>query len=135
MPTQSNGIEPVVVMVLGVNGEPLTSKTDIKLKIRRISDGRYFDWTDNTFKSAVFVVEMLTVLQEISSVYSPGEYFLNKTGHQNGFNVNSIVNPIYDDIYFIIADQDGGTDAANLPQVGELKSGMFAVDDRYPIVF
>jgi hypothetical protein len=135
---QSGKKEPIAVLILNQSGQELTGKTDIKIKIRRISDGFYLDWSDNTFKSAVSVVILLQVLQEISALYSPGEYQLNKPGHINGFDTLTITNPNSDDTYYVTGIQDGGVDASNVPMVGELKVGDYVddiVEDRLPVVW
>lgn len=135
---QSGQKEPIVVMVIDENGDELTGKTDIKIKVRRLSDGYYYDWSDDTFKAAGSVTTMLQSLQEISATFSPGEYQLNKAGHVNGFDTTTITNPTGDDTYYFTAQQDGGTDASNLPMIGELKVGDYVddiVEDRSPVIF
>lgn len=119
--------EPIVVLVVNSEGQPLTGKTNIKIKIRRNSDGFYFDWSNNTFKAEVSVASLLQALVEISPTASPGEYELNKPGHIHGFDTSTIVNPNAVDDYFITCVQDGGTDATNVPMMGELK--VTPVDD------
>lgn len=108
--------EPINVMILNNVSQPLTDKEDIKVKIRRISDGFYLDWNDYNFKTGISVVKLLNALSEVSSVYSPGEY-------QGFFDTDAIINYVDDDIYELTVIQDGGTDASNLPQTGELKVG------------
>lgn len=135
---QSGKKEPIVVLVLDQNGQELTGKTNIKIKIRRLSDGYFFDWSDNTFKAAAAVVALLQMLQEVSSLYSPGEYQLNKPGHVNGFDTQTIVNPNSDDTYYVTGVEDGGSDASNMPMIGELKVGDYVDDiteDRLPVVW
>lgn len=125
---QTGDIEPIVVRVEDATGEALTGKTDIKVKIRRLSNDNYFDWDDNTFKDPALVVQLLETLDEVSSTYSPGMYQLDTTEHPNGFNTSNISNSTADDTYYITAVQDGGADAANLPLDGEIKVGQY-VDD------
>jgi len=48
---QSGAKEPIVVMVVDNNGDPIAGLIDIKLKVRRNSDGFYLDWSDNIFKA------------------------------------------------------------------------------------
>jgi len=123
---QTGDKEPVVVLIVDGTGTPLTGKTNIKIRVRRLSDGFYFDWSDNTFKTGGSVVTLLQALVEVSATLSPGEYQLNKVGHVNGFNTLTIINPIANDTYVVTAIQDSGTDAGNVPQIGEVKVGGFA---------
>lgn len=132
---QHGNIEPIIVFAIGADGDPLPGKTDIKVKIRRQSDGKYFDWSDNTFKVGASVSQMLQALEEVQATYSPGEYRLNTVVHVNGFNTSLVTNPISDDTYFVVADQDGGSDAVNLPQTGEIKVGTFVVSNHTPLIF
>ena len=125
---QTGDTEPIVVRVEDATGENLTGKTDIKVKIRRLSNDNYFDWDDNTFKAPVLVTQLLETLDEVSSTYSPGLYQLDTASHQNGFDTSVITNASSDDTYYVTAVQDGGTDAANLPLDGEIKVGQY-VDD------
>lgn len=135
---QSGDIEPIVVLVFDSSGEPLTGLTDVNLQVFRRSDGYYYDWFDDTFKTSVAVVTLTVALQEISAVYSPGQYKLNTTGHVDGFNTSTIVNPNANDVYFFTAEQQTGTNAANLPQVGQLRTGGALDDivvDEFPVVY
>jgi hypothetical protein len=122
---QSGEIEPIVVMVVDSNGDLLSGKTNIKIRIRRLSDGYYLDWSDNTFKTGATVVTMLQAMEEISATYSPGEYKLNTATHVEGFDHNSITNDAANDTYYFTAVQDGGTDVSNVPQFGSIKVGGF----------
>lgn len=131
--TQERRVEPVMVMALDYLHQPLTAKTDLMIRIERLSDRRYFDWSDNTFKPGASVVSMFQVLEEVSAVYSPGWYRLNTLAHVHGFNTSLITNPIEKDTYIITAIQQPSTDAANFPQVGEIKVGNFVIENRSPI--
>lgn len=117
-----------MVRVEDATGEPLTGKTDIKLKIRRLSDDWFFDWSDDTFKDPGIVTKILETLNEVSSLYNPGTYQLDTANHVDGFDTSNISNAINDDTYYVTAVQDGGSDAANLPLDGEIKVGQY-VDD------
>lgn len=134
---QTGQTEPIVALIIDVNGDELTGKTDIKIRIRRVSDGFYFDWSDDTFKAGGSVSQLLEVLSEVSATLSPGEYHLDTASHVDGFDTSQIVNAADDDVYFVTAIQDGGTDAANVPMIGEIKVGSFVddiVEDRYPVM-
>lgn len=135
---QTGQKEPIVALIVDANGDELTGKTDIKIKVRRLSDGYYFDWSDDTFKAGASVSQMLQALIEVSAAYSPGEYQLNKAGHSGGFDTSTITNANDDDVYYVTAIQDSGTDAANVPLIGEIKVGSFVddiVEDRYPVLW
>ena len=136
---QSGDIEPIVVLVLSTSAQPLTGLTDVKLQVFRRSDGRYFDWNDNTFKTPATIIEIDKALEEISATYSPGQYKLNvPVHHVNGFNTSSITNPNVNDVYFFTAEQVGASTASNLPQVGQLRTGGALDDivvDEFPVVF
>jgi hypothetical protein len=127
--------EPIIVSIIDVNKAPITGLTDIKIQIRRQSDGFYFDWSDNTFKVAASVVNLWQALMEVSAVFSPGMYKLNTITHSEGWHTALITNPLNREIYFISAIQVGGTDAANVPQNGELRVGTFVIADHTPMVF
>lgn len=134
---QTGDKEPIVVMVFDLLGNPLPGKTNIKLKVYRRSDAKYYDWSDDTFKDAGAVVQLLVSLVEVSATYSPGEYNLDKAGHVRGFNTATISNPVVDDVYFFTVVQDSGTDAENLPQVGQLRVGGALDDivvDEFPVI-
>jgi len=132
---QHGRVEPIIVAVIDLSGQPLGGKSDIKIRIRRQSDNNYFDWNDNTFKLGASVLQLLQALEEVDALLSPGEYKLNSISHVNGFSTSLITNPNNDDIYFVTAVQDGGGDAANMPQYGELRVGTFVIADHTPMVF
>lgn len=128
--------EPIVVLIVDKNGDPLTGLTNAKIKVRRGSDGFYLDWSDNTFRASP--TQLLEALEEISSVYSPGEYQLNTPTHVDGFDTSTFVQLVDEEQYFITAIQDGADTASNVPQIGEIKAGGFVddiVEDRYPVIF
>jgi len=122
---QSGDKEPIIATVFDEDGKLLPGKTDIKLKIWRASDGYFFDWDDNTFKLPGSVTQMLVVLSPTDVTYAPGEYQLSTPTHARGFNTANIVNPNSFDVYQFNILQDGGTDAVNVPQFGEIHVGGF----------
>ena len=134
---QQGSKEPIVAMVTDVNGAPLTGKTDIKIRVRRAFDDFYLDWSDDTFKAEGSVVTILQALVEISATGSPGEYYLDKTGHVKGFDTATITNPNEDDVYYFTAQQDPVSDAVNTPQIGSIRIGTFStsVVDRSSVTF
>jgi hypothetical protein len=123
---ESGGKEPIEVQVFNkFTGDPLTGKTDIKVRIRRHADDYYYDWIDDTFKDFVSVGVIATPLAEIHATRSPGLYRLNNANHAYGFDTSKITNPGTDDIYEVTILQDGDEDAAGLPVGFELKVGNF----------
>jgi hypothetical protein len=134
---QSGDKEPVIAAITDDNGDPLINKTDIKLKIWRSSDGKFFDWDDNNFKDVGSVTQLLIAMNEVNSTNAPGEYQLNIPPHIRGFDTSEIVNPINGfDVYQFIIVQDGGTDASNVPQYGEMHVGGFTdnLDEKVSVV-
>lgn len=128
--------EPIVVLIVDKDGNELTGLTNIKIKIRRASDGFYLDWSDNTFKASP--TQLLEALSEISATFSPGEYHLSTVTHVDGFDTSTITQVLDEESYFFTSVQDGGSNAANALQIGEIKVGGFVdaiVEDRYPVIF
>ena len=115
--------EPVEVQVAGFDNLPLLGKTSIKLHIRRIQDGYYLDWSDNTFKAGSAVVQMLIALSEVSPTYSPGVYELDTAPHVKGLNTAAIINAVVNDVYDVTVVQDADYDAPGLPVGFEIKLG------------
>lgn len=111
---QTGSAEPVIAMALDIFGAPLVGKTDIVLSVRRQSDGKYLDWSDMRFKNGGGLVQLYQAMAEVHATRSPGEYQLL-------FDTSAIVNPVDDDTYETRAEQVGGSDAMNMPQLGELK--------------
>lgn len=130
---QTDQTEPITALIVDTNNAPLTGLSDIKIRIRRRSDGLYFDWSDNTFKTPTAVSQMLETLDAVNDTYSPGEYHLDTTDHVDGFDTSKIANAADDDVYIVTAIQDGGTNAANVPQIGEIKEGDFVDNLDQPI--
>lgn len=124
---QTGDKEPIEVLVLDVFGAPLLSKTDIRLQIRRTSDNFFFDWSDNTFKTEPSVVTRAIALTQVDMIVAPGEYKLIAPGHVDGFNTGIITNPVVTgDVYQVTIYQSPGTDAGNLPMLGQIRVGGFA---------
>ncbi len=119
---QTGAKEPIEVMAVDPLRTRLTGLTNLKLKIRRVSTGEYFDWNDNHFKLAP--AQLMETLVPVDPTRSPGEYKLNNAIHVDGFDTNVIVNPNDDDVYRVAVVQDGlPQNAANFPQIGEIKVG------------
>ena len=123
---ETGGKEPVEVQLFDrVRGEPLLSKTDIKVRIRRHNDDLYYDWSDNTFKAYNSVVLLLQPLSIVNDTRSPGLYRLSTVEHLRGFDTGLITNLLGNDVLEFTVVQDGGHDAAGLPTGFELKVGNF----------
>jgi hypothetical protein len=123
---QTDDVEPIEVLVLDSQNQPLTGLTDVKLRVRRNSDNLFFDWSDDTFKNYPSVTTFLQELSEIHSTAAPGKYRLASVNHPNGLDTSRITNANDDDTYFLTAIQDSAVlSASNLPQVGELSVGQW----------
>lgn len=109
--------EPIESLVRGFSADPLPGKSDIVAQVRRNSDGATFDWSDSTFKAFASCISPTRLMPEIDPTGYPGQYGLN-------FDTSAIVNAIQDDTYQVTVDQDPRSDAANMPQVGEIKTGL-----------
>lgn len=121
---KTGATEPIEIMVVNALGAPLTGLTNVKVKVRRVSNANFFDWSDNTFKPGPSCSQLLQPLQEINATYGSGEYRLNSTPHVKGFNTAAITNAYANDVYRITVVQDGSpSSAANVPQIGEIKVG------------
>jgi len=121
---QTGDTEFINVLILDGLLVPLTGKTDILVSIRRVSDDFFLDFDDYTFKSSGWTARR-SAMSEIDAINAPGEY-------QENFDTSVIVNAVADDTYEIYVEQFPGTDAKNLPQVGEIKVGGY-VDEIFKI--
>jgi len=117
---QTDATEPIIALVRDGSLDPLTGKTDILVSIWRLSDGFFYDFDDDTFKTSGWTTRQ-EAMSEVDATNAAGEY-------QYDWDTSNIVSPVADDTYFVRVEQSPGTDAKNLPQVGELKIGQW-VDD------
>jgi hypothetical protein len=115
---QTGDTEPLQVYVVDDSALPLTGLTDLFVRIRRESDGAFFDWDDSTFKAAAWT-EQDRVLVELDATYAPGLYEVS-----GGFDTSVITNLVADDTYQVIPLQTPGTNA-RLPAPGEIKVGQW----------
>jgi len=119
---QTGQTEPVVVLAVDDDGDPITGLADLKLRVRRTSNGHYLDWVDNTFKAAPGQLYMTLV--EVNAARSPGEYELNTAPHLKGLNTAAFVNAYAEDSYVATVIQDALVQtASNMPQIGEIAVG------------
>lgn len=120
MRIQTGETERIEVVALDASRDPVTGKSDLLLQIRRVSDGQYYDFNDDTFKAAGWTTRQ-QALTETDATNDPGNYHYD-------FDTSAITNPTADDTYQMRVDQSPGTDVKNLPATGELHVGQF-VDD------
>lgn len=119
---QTGTKEPIEVMAVDADRARLVGLTNLKVKLRRVSDGGYFDWTDNKFKPSP--TQLYETLIPVDITNSPGEYKLSNGTHIDGFDTTEIDNPVANDVYRVAAVQDGDPqNAVNFPQIGEIKVG------------
>jgi hypothetical protein len=95
----------------------LTGLTTVVIAIQRTSDGFWYDFNDDTFKSTGWTTRQQQ-MTEVSATLAPGEY-------RYDFDTSSIVNPTVNDNYMIHVDETGGS-AQNVPQNGEVKADQWA---------
>lgn len=123
---QTGGKEPIEVLALDSFRQPITGLSNLKIRVRRLSDDYLLDWDDQTFKTPGSVVQVLLPLVEVHATGSPGYYHLNTPPHTRGLDTAQIVNPTDDDTYIVTALQDGAPqNAANMPMNGEVKVGQY----------
>lgn len=120
-PILQGATEPIEALILDDSLAPLTAKADILVWIRRKSDGLTYDWNDSTFKVYGSCTTPQQTMTEVDATNYPGQY------------ARDWVSPSADGIYEVTVDQSPGTDAANVPQVGEIRVGGW-VDDIAPIL-
>lgn len=109
-----NDTEPIEALVRDAAAEPLTGKADIVASIRRQSDGLTYDWDDSTFKAFGSCTTPRGAMAEVDATNYPGQYAVTFTA------------PATEDIYQVTVDQYPRTDAANVPQPGEIRVGAWA---------
>jgi len=69
---QQNQTEQIEVFLTDYSNVPITGASPT-IKIRRISDDKYLDWDDNTFKATGWTT-IADAMTEIDSTNGPGEY-------------------------------------------------------------
>lgn len=116
---QTGATEPIEVFAVDSLGVALTGLTDLYVRIRRASDGKFLDWADMTFKSVGWTT-LNKVLAELNATNAPGLY-----GVTGGINTGSITNVIANDTYTVYPLQTPGT-TARLPGPGQLEMGSWA---------
>ena len=118
---QTGDTERIQALILDASLVPLTGKTDILVSVHRVSDGLTLDWDDDTFRAYGSCTTPAAQMSQVDATNYPGQYYLD-------LDTSAVTNPTSDDTYMVTVNQSPGTDAANVPQVGEIKVGAF-VDD------
>lgn len=109
---QTGGTEIIEILAIDVYGAALTGLTDLKIDIRRKSDGKLLDFNDSTFKSSGWTTRQ-QVLTETDAVNEAGWYRYTWTI------------PATADIYTVTYRQTSLTTCANVPAFGTLRAGGF----------
>lgn len=95
-----------------------TGLADLFVRLQRVSDGRFFDWSDATFKASGWVT-LDRPLVEVDAVRLPGLYEVS-----GGFDTSAITNSVPNDTYWVWPVQSPGTSAV-LPSPGEISVGQW----------
>jgi len=106
--------ERIMATILTSVGAGYTGLSDVKLEIRRRSDGKYFDFSDETFKSSGWTTRQ-GVMTELDATNSAGAYYydFDTTGHSAAYT---------EEDYFIrVTSASGG----GVPNEGELHVGGY----------
>lgn len=123
---QTGESEPIQLFIIDRVGNPLLGLTDIYVRLRRDSDGKYLDWADYTFKSAAWTT-LNQITTEVDSVNAKGIYEV--TGE---VDTGLFTNPIADDAYMVIPLQTPGTNAV-LPSPEKFLVGDYVDNIDFPI--
>lgn len=127
---RTGNVEPIEVYITNRRAEPLTGLTSIYVRIRRISDGYYLDWNDDTFKNTGWTT-LDQITTEVDSTNFPGLYKV--TG---GFDTSAITNPVTDDDYQILTLENPVDDAVvpgpGLIRVGQWVDQIDTIWDKLP---
>jgi hypothetical protein len=107
---QNGQTERIEVLALDSNGSSITGLSDVLLSIRRISDGYWLDFDDNTFKNSGWTTRQ-QAMTEIDAANDAGKY-------KYDFDTSGYA----DDTYQMRAES---ASASNFPQIGELKVGGY----------
>jgi hypothetical protein len=119
--------EPVEVQLFDkVSGSELLGAIDIVVSIRRIQDGKYYDWLNDEFRIPAAVAQLTEALVEVDATRRPGLYRLDTATHVGGFDTSKISNPGTDDIYDVNISQATADTAGGLPIGFEIKMGALA---------
>lgn len=111
---QHGATERIYATMLNASGATVTGLTNVLLEVRRKSDGKYFDFDDNTFKTSGWTTRQ-GVMTELDGTNSAGVYYydFNTTQHSTVYG---------EETYFMRVTSSS---AANDPLEGELKVGGY----------
>lgn len=119
-------VEPVEVYARAAAGGALTGSTNLRVQVRRQSNGHFFDFNDSTFKASGWTTKQAT-LTEVSSTDEPGWYSLSGGLDTSGWADGS---------YLVTTLEVSTTLVANGPQfaTGEIRVGgsIENLDSRLP---
>lgn len=80
--------EPLEAYARAAAGGALTGSSNLRVQIRRVSDGHFLDFNDSTFKNTGWTTRQAT-LSEIDATNSPGEYRLTGGVSTTGWSAGS----------------------------------------------
>jgi hypothetical protein len=123
---RTGNVEPIEVYITDKGSDPLTGLTGIYVRVRRVSDGYYFDWNDWTFKNTGWTT-LNKLTTEVDATNFPGLYKV--TG---GLDTSAITNPTADDDYQILVLESPAGQAV-LPNPGLLRVGQWV--DQIDTIF
>jgi hypothetical protein len=115
---QLNSTERLYGTVFNSSNVLVAGLTDVLVEIKRVSDGYYLDFNDNTFKNTGWTTREQQ-MSELDASNSIGVYYYDFD--TTGFS---------EDKYFIRVDS---VSAVNMPAEGELKVGGYIDDIDAPI--
>ena len=114
-------VEPIAVYVTRNNGLPRTGLAvgDIVVKIQRLDDSFWLDWSDLTFKAKGAVVDLDADTTEDDATDNPGVYEV-----AGGLDFSAVVGLTLNDNLLVIAEQVAGA-TSRVPPPAELKVGQW----------
>lgn len=115
---RTGNTEPIEVYVTNRRSEPLTGLTSIYVRIRRVSDGYYLDWNDDTFKNTGWTT-LNQICTQVDATNFPGLY--NVTG---GWDTSAITNETPDDDYQVLT-LESPVDEAVVPAPATIRLGQW----------
>jgi hypothetical protein len=113
---KTGALEPIRVPAWTKAGKPLTGATDLYIRIERVSDGYFLDWSDMTFKTAGWTT-LNKMLTEVDATNLAGIYEVS-----GGFDLSTITNKTANDDYTVYPLQTPGSNA-QLPASDVIQEG------------
>lgn len=115
---RTGNTEPIEVYVTNRRSEPLTGLTSIYVRIRRVSNGDYLDWNDDTFKSTGWTT-LNQICTEVDATNFPGLYKVS-----GGWDTSAITNETPDDDYQVLT-LENPVDEAVVPAPATIRLGQW----------